>query len=102
MPDRGGGDARRFFDFTYAYRFGPPAHDVVLAPLHADHDSTGTPLSQAVYLPDQDWFHLGPGETRLIRLMHESGAATAAGAIPSGEIYAINADRPASYDAPSA
>ncbi|MCO4892565.1 glycoside hydrolase family 2 protein [Cupriavidus sp. WGtm5] len=137
----------RFFDFTYAYRFGPPAHDVVLATLHADDDSAGAPLSQAVYLPDrsaaalaapelrgsvecvqgqwwlhvgtrrfarwvhiedhaflpeQDWFHLGPGETRRIRLMHESGPAAPAGAIPSGEIYAINADRPASYDASAA
>ncbi|AQV96192.1 glycoside hydrolase [Cupriavidus necator] len=133
-----------FFDFTYAYRFGPPAHDVVLATLQADDDRGAAPLSQAVYLPDrrasalhvpelrgsvecvqgewwltvgtrrfarwvhiedhaflpeQDWFHLGPGETRRIRLMNESGAGTLAGAIPSGEIYAINADQPASYDA---
>lgn len=135
-----------FFDFTYAYRFGPPAHDVVLATLHDEADAAGSaePLSQAVYLPDrrasalrapelrgtvecvegewwltvstrrfarwvhiedhafvpaQDWFHLGPGETRRIRLKIESGAGARAGAIPSGEIYAINADQPATYDA---
>jgi len=134
-----------FFDFTYAYRFGPPAHDVVLATLYdAEADpASAVPLSQAVYLPDrrdgalrppelhgtlafeagawwltvsarrfarwvhiedhaflpeQDWFHLGPGEQRRIRLMHDGGTGTAAGTIPSGEIYAINADYPASYD----
>ncbi|SOZ17513.1 hypothetical protein CBM2604_B10130 [Cupriavidus taiwanensis] len=31
--------------------------------------------------------------------MHESGPAAAASAIPSGEIYAIDTDRPASCDA---
>ncbi|MGN5480396.1 glycoside hydrolase family 2 protein [Cupriavidus basilensis] len=41
----------RFFDFTYAYRFGPQAHDVVLATLLAEEG--GEPLSQAVYLPDR-------------------------------------------------
>jgi beta-mannosidase len=41
----------RFFDFTYAYRFGPPTHDVVQATLRAEEG--GEPLSQAVYLPDR-------------------------------------------------
>jgi len=136
----------RFFDLTYAYRFGPPAHDVVLATLHEADDSAtcGELLSQAVYLPDrraaalhppelhgsvecvdggwwltvgtrrfarwvhvddhafqpeQDWFHLGPGESRRIRLMHDGHTGTPSGAIPSGEIHAVNADRPVSYDA---
>ncbi|SDD36478.1 beta-mannosidase [Cupriavidus sp. YR651] len=136
-----------FFDFTYAYRFGPPAHDVVLATLHdveTAADGSTALLSQAAYLPDrraaalhppglrgavecvegewwltvsterfarwvhiedhafrpaQDWFHLGPGESRRIRLMHETPAPGAAGAIPSGEISALNADRPVPYDA---
>ncbi|QET05612.1 glycoside hydrolase family 2 protein [Cupriavidus pauculus] len=128
-----------FFDFTYAYRFGPPAHDVVLATLH---DDAGTLLSQSAYLPDRraaalrdpglhasvakedgewwltigtrrfarwvhvddhafvaehDWFHLGPGETRRVRLMHEAAAAGSAHAIPSGEIHALNADSPVFY-----
>ncbi|MBB3014733.1 hypothetical protein [Cupriavidus alkaliphilus] len=87
--------------------FGPPAHDAVLATLHADDDSAGTrgfarwvPMQDHAFLPEQDGLHLGPGETRRIRLMHESGAAAPAGAIPSGEIYAIDAERPARYDAP--
>ncbi|MEK7695016.1 MAG: glycoside hydrolase family 2 protein [Pseudomonadota bacterium] len=139
-----------FFDFTYAYRFGPPAHDVVIATLHTmDEDNgllnqpPGSPLSQSVYLPERraaalrepglqasvaregdqwwltvgtrrfarwvhivdhalqpeaDWFHLGPGETRRIRLMHDAGVTSGASAIPSGEVSALNASRPVSYD----
>ncbi|KJK25228.1 glycoside hydrolase [Burkholderiaceae bacterium 16] len=130
-----------FFDFTYAYRFGPPAHDVVVASLEA---ADGALLSQVAYLPDrrasalkppglkvvvervagewwltistqrfarwvhiedhvfqpaQDWFHLAPGESRRIRLMHEGGSHALGALIPSGEIHAINADRPVSYNA---
>lgn len=138
-----------FFDFTYAYRFGPPAHDVVLATLHdasvqADGQHSGNALlSQSVYLPDRradalrdpglqasvacedgvwwltvsaqrfarwvhiedhaclpeaDWFHLGPGDVRRIRLMHDAAQATPVGAIPSGEVWALNAPRPVGYD----
>jgi len=138
-----------FFDFTYAYRFGPPAHDVVLATLHdaspeGNGEDAGNPLlSQAVYLPDRradalqdpglsasvacedgvwwltvgtrrfarwvhiedhawlpetDWFHLGPGESRRIRLMHDAADAMHARAIPSGEVWALNAPRSVSYD----
>jgi beta-mannosidase len=143
-----------FFDFTYAYRFGPPAHDVVIATLHDDAPVDAAPgeppapgnrlLSQSVFLPDRrasalrdpglrasvacedgvwwltvsaqrfarwvhiddhaylpetDWFHLGPGESRRIRLMHDTAGMAGAGAIPSGEIAALNADRPLAYDA---
>lgn len=138
-----------FFDFTYAYRFGPPAHDVVLATLHdaspdANADAPASVLlSQSVFLPDRradalqdpglsasvacedgvwwltvsarrfarwvhvddhacmpetDWFHLGPGESRRIRLMHDGADATRTGAIPSGEVSALNASRSVSYD----
>ncbi|MEN7528820.1 glycoside hydrolase family 2 protein [Cupriavidus sp. DL-D2] len=132
-----------FFDFTYAYRFGAPAHDVVMATL-CGADQTGNPLlSQSVflhdrradalrdpglrasvacedgvwwltvtaqrfarwvhiedhaYLPEADWFHLGPGASRRIRLMHEAGGAAGIGAIPSGEVSALNADRAVGYD----
>ncbi|CAJ94822.1 Glycoside hydrolase family 2 protein [Cupriavidus necator] len=132
----------RFFDFTYAYRFGPPTHDVVVVTLHAA--DSGEPLSQAVYLPDRraaalkppglrarleqvdgdwwltvsaqrfarwvhiddhafqatdNWFHLAPGSSRRLRLVHEAGKAGAhAPAIPSGEIHAVNAEHPLGYD----
>ncbi|MBF6988450.1 glycoside hydrolase family 2 protein [Cupriavidus sp. IK-TO18] len=131
----------RFFDFTYAYRFGPPTHDVVLATLLAG--DSGEPLSQAVYLPDrratalkapglraqleqvgdewwltvsaerfarwvhiedvayqasENWFHLAPGSSRRVRLVHERKGAAQAVTVPSGEIYAVNADHPLGYD----
>ncbi|CAJ8503707.1 beta-mannosidase-like protein [Burkholderia pseudomallei] len=40
----------RFFDFTYAYRFGPREHDVVIASLYA---SDGALLSQAFHFPER-------------------------------------------------
>jgi len=131
-----------FFDFTYAYRFGPPAHDVVIATLHEPGEGNAL-LSQSVYLPDRraaalrepglqasvtreddawwlaistqrfarwvhidghefqpetDWFHLGPGESRRIRLMHEVAGTGGGNAIPSGEVFALNAHCSVSYD----
>ena len=38
----------RFIDITYAYRFGPPAHDLVTAALR---DAAGEVLSEAFYFP---------------------------------------------------
>ncbi|KVE27006.1 beta-mannosidase [Burkholderia singularis] len=40
----------RFFDFTYAYRFGPREHDVTIASLYA---LDGTLLSQAFHFPER-------------------------------------------------
>ncbi|AOZ08300.1 glycoside hydrolase family 2 protein [Cupriavidus malaysiensis] len=145
----------RFFDMTYAYRFGPPAHDVVLAALYepapdgnagaAGAAGAAAPLSQSVYLPErradallpaelraelacedgqwwltvatrrfarwvhvedhawraeQDWFHLGPGQSRRLRLLYDGPAGAAARLMPSGEVRALNdGGRPARYDA---
>jgi beta-mannosidase len=41
----------RFFDFTYAYRFGPRAHDVTFATLR--DPASGRLLSESVHLPDR-------------------------------------------------
>lgn len=38
-----------FFDTTYAFRFGPPSHDVTVARLTAS--ATGTVIAQAFYFP---------------------------------------------------
>ncbi|MDQ2106646.1 glycoside hydrolase family 2 protein, partial [Azospirillum isscasi] len=40
----------RFFDLTGAYRFGPPAHDAVVAVLV--HPETGAPLAEAFQFPE--------------------------------------------------
>lgn len=39
----------RFFDLTCAYRFGPPAHDAVVATL--GNSRTGAPLAETVHFP---------------------------------------------------
>ncbi len=79
----------RFFDFTYAYRFGPQAHDVVLATLLAEEG--GEPLSQAVYLPDRR-----AGALQRPSCRHGSNAWTTTGgsrslrdALPGGYISRI-------------
>ncbi|ABE30443.1 glycosyl hydrolases 2 family protein [Paraburkholderia xenovorans LB400] len=41
----------QFFDFTHAYRFGPRAHDVVMATLH--DKASGEIVSEAFYLPER-------------------------------------------------
>lgn len=131
----------RFFDLTYAYRFGPPTHDVVVATLLAA--DSGEPLSQAIYLPDrraaalkppglraqleqvegewwltvstqrfarwvhiedhayhaaENWFHLAPGSSRRVRLVHEGKVGVHAVPPPSGEVYAVNAELSLGYD----
>jgi beta-mannosidase len=42
-------------------------------------------IDDHAYLPETDWFHLGPGESRRIRLMRMRPAPAGASAIPSGE-----------------
>jgi beta-mannosidase len=50
-----------------------------------------------ICLPEQDWFHLAPGETRRIRLKHEAGESAAGGVSPKGEVTALNARAPIRY-----
>ena len=98
-----------FFDTTYAFRFGPPAHDVTVGRMMLDNieiastfhfprgraaalqaatlvaeageDADGAfvavasdRLAQSVslafpgYLPDDNWFHLAPGQQKIVRL----------------------------------
>jgi beta-mannosidase len=60
----------RFFDITYAYRFGPPAHDVTLATLR--RADTGEVLSEAFHLPDRRALQRGdPGLSAVLE--HEDG-----------------------------
>jgi beta-mannosidase len=51
--------AGEFFDFAYAYRFGPRLHDVVHA---AWLDGSGAVVSEAFYLPDRGANALAPPE----------------------------------------
>ena len=51
--------ADEFFDFAYAYRFGPRLHDVVHA---AWIDGSGAVVSEAFYLPDRSAAALAPPE----------------------------------------
>ncbi|WP_420997525.1 glycosyl hydrolase 2 galactose-binding domain-containing protein [Cupriavidus sp. 30B13] len=62
--------AGAFFDFTYAYRFGPRMHDVVRAALYDPAD--GALLSQACYLPERSAAALEPPELA-VEVAHEEG-----------------------------
>jgi beta-mannosidase len=125
-----------FFDITYAYRFGPRAHDVTVASLYDAEDNTV--IADAVHFPagpalpprdlglqasvtrdgdvwqlrvcsqafaaflhiedpafaaEDDWLHLPPGRDQVIALR----ALGDAGAVPEGEIHALNMDRVVRY-----
>lgn len=119
-----------FFDTAYAYRFGPPSHDVTIASLHdadgmllaeAFHFPLGrgherhdlgltaevlsdehgfalaistTRLAQSLHIADahwrgeEDWFHLAPGQRRVVRLIPRRDANIP----PNGEVRALNSD----------
>ena len=126
-----------FFDTTYAYRFGPPSHDVTVARLrdvatgHVIADAFHFPLgrkkalhaanlqvaigetsgnwsleigtdrlAQSVhvevqgYYASENWFHLGPGETRKISLLPETPATETP---PSGEVVSLGSSRRFSF-----
>lgn len=130
----------RFFDITYAYRFGPPGHDVTSAVLR--HAGNGQVLAEAFHFPlgrgherhrlglaaalerdgegwnlilstqrfaqsveivdphwrpEQNWFHLTPGEPRRVRLLRRAGAEAG----PAGEVTAVNATERVSYAMPA-
>lgn len=119
-----------FFDTIYAFRFGPPAHDVTVGRLR--DAETGKPLVEAFHfprgraaamhfchlsaelqetsagyalalstdrlaqsvhidvphhLPGDNWFHLAPGETRIVPLTRVSGESGKGP--PSGEIRSL-------------
>jgi beta-mannosidase len=105
-----------FFDISYAYRFGPCAHDVTIATLSdAEH---GRVISEACHFPvarvlpsrdlglevaveqldgrwwlRENWFHLLPGREHRIALQADHDGAT----VPDGELRALNLVRPARY-----
>ncbi|TYC67376.1 glycoside hydrolase family 2 protein [Stappia sp. BW2] len=124
-----------FFDVTYAYRFGPPSHDVTVVRLC--DAQTGEPISEAHHFPlgrghnrhfdapeanvlkdeagnwslmiaakrflqsvavdvpgfepEDNWFHLAPGETRRVRLRQiEADLRDDGETVPKGHLRALN------------
>ena len=81
LPPRGGmswrGDALlgRFTDLTYAYRFGPPGHQVAVARLF--DAVSGEVLGQAVHIPDMSALarHGDPGLTAIATPQADGGYA---------------------------
>ena len=122
-----------FVDINYAYRFGPLAHDVVVAELRmVDKDeilteafyfpagidiepktldwraslerenenwylliqsnslATGVHVEDPNFRPDDNWFHLLPGQHKRLKLI----ARTAGTAKPDGDISSLNSNAP--------
>lgn len=122
-----------FFDTTYAFRFGPPSHDVTVARLldaegkvirdafsfplgraEAMHDATletsllqndggwslvisADRLAQSVSIASDtqravdDWFHLAPGQRKVVPLAPRPGTDPAA--LPSGAVRSAGSNR---------
>jgi beta-mannosidase len=126
-----------FFDTNYAYRFGPPSHDVTIATLTVEdrpqpaaqafhfplgrgaerrdlglaadlfRDEAGWALRvsaqrlaqslhvrDAAWRPDDNWFHLPPGEPRVLRLTPRKPDERRP---PHGLVSAVNSLEPACY-----
>lgn len=123
-----------FFDVTYAYRFGPPSHDVTVVRLadaqtgeliseahhfplgrgqqhHFDapevsveQDDGGTwslkvsarrflqsvAVDVSGFEPEDNWFHLAPGETKCVLLRKTQEGARDGGTVPKGHLVALN------------
>lgn len=74
-----------FLDLSYAYRFGPPSHEVVVATLR---DMSGSVIGEDFYFP------LGPG----CRLDAELGLTARGHPLPGGDVeLAVRAQRCARY-----
>ncbi len=127
-----------FFDTTYAFRFGPPSHDVTVARLRRADDghviasafafpqgrmaamhearltcNSGSDagghfvdiqtdrFAQSVqiacggFLPDDNWFHLAPGETRRVKLQALSAAGQ--GGKPQGSVQSLGSGASACF-----
>lgn len=128
-----------FFDASYAYRFGPAAHEVTVARLETedggvlaeafhvlpdamagqhdvgltarlDRDAAGWYLAiacrraayhvrvvDAGFVPDDNGFHLAPGDEKIVRLTPFARTSQA----PSGIVAALNGHGETTYQAPA-
>ena len=77
----------RFADVSYSYRFGPPAHDLVVAGLHSADDSI--PFAQAFHFP------LGLGAQRMP--VKELGITSRIAAMHDGRFQVVLSARKLAY-----
>ncbi|MNL85007.1 hypothetical protein D3C87_2131670 [compost metagenome] len=55
-------------------------------------------IEDHAYIAAENWFHLAPGSSRRVRLVHEGKVGVHAVPPPSGEVYAVNAEHSLGYD----
>ncbi|MDQ6835046.1 MAG: glycoside hydrolase family 2 protein [Actinomycetota bacterium] len=82
------GVLRRFVDAAWAYRFGPPGHDLVVASLESDADPS-RPCSQAVSFP--------AGRPRRVESEQSLGISTVARPLVDGRIELSVSSRRLAY-----